>query len=126
MATACGQWLRDAATAGATVVVPEIADYEVRRELIRARRTAGIARLDALISQVEYLVITTAAMRRAAEIWASARQGGRPTAADAALDGDVILAGQAITLNRTGLIIATTNVRHLSRFVPAALWTEIA
>ena len=59
MATACGQWLQDAATAGATVVVPEIADYEVRRELIRARRTAGIARLDALISHVEYLAITT-------------------------------------------------------------------
>ena len=126
MATACGQWLRDAAGAGATVVVPEIADYEVRRELIRARRTAGIARLDALISQVEYLAITTTAMRRAAEIWAAARQRGRPTAADAALDGDVILAGQATTLNRTGLIVATTNVRHLSRFVPAALWSEIA
>ena len=52
------------------MVVPEIADYEVRREFIRARRTAGIARLDALISQLEYLAITTAAMRRAAEIWA--------------------------------------------------------
>ncbi len=103
MATACGQWLRDAASAGATVIVPEIADYEVRRELIRARRTAGIARLDALASQVEYLAITTTAMRRAAEIRAAARQRGRPTAADAALDGDVILAGQATTLNRSGL-----------------------
>ena len=108
------------------MVVPEIADYEVRRERIRDRRTAGIARLDALIAQVEYLAITTTAMRRAAEIWAAARQGGRPTAADAALDGDVILAGQGTTLNRTGLIVATTNVRHLSRFVPAALWSEIA
>ena len=125
-ATACVQWLRDAASASARVVVPEIADYEVRRELIRARRTAGVARLDALVSQVEYLAITTAAMRRAAEFWAEARQRGRPTAADAALDGDVILAGQAATLKRTGLIVATTNVRHLSRFVPAALWTEIA
>jgi predicted nucleic acid-binding protein len=65
-------------------------------------------------------------MRRAAEIWAAARQRGRPTAADAALDGDVILAGQATTRTRTGLIVATTNVRHLSRFVPAALWSEIA
>ena len=62
-----------------TVVVPEIADYEVRRELIRARRTAGIARLGALVSQVEYLAITTTAMCRAAEIWASpAKEAVRP------------------------------------------------
>ena len=92
---------------------------------IRARRTAGIARLDALVSQVEYLAITTTAMRRAAEIRAAARQRGRPTGADAALDGDVILAGQATTLNRSGLIVAITNVQQLSRFVPAALWSEI-
>ena len=102
-------------------MVPEIADYEVRRELIRARRTAGVARLDALIGQVEYLAITTSAM-----FWAAARQQGRPTAADPALDGDVILAAQAATLGRAGVIVATTNVRHLSRFVPAKLWADIA
>ena len=106
-------------------MVPEIADYEVRRELIRAGRTKGIERLDALISEVEYLAITTATMRRAATFWAEARQQGRPTAADPALDGDVILAAQAATLGRAGTIVATTNVRHLTRFVPAKLWTDI-
>ena len=113
------------------VMVPEIADYEVRRELLRARRTAGIARLDvlitldALITQVEYLAITTSAMRQAATFWAEARQQGRPTAADPALDGDVILAAQAATLGRVDVIVATTNARHLSRFVPAELWSDI-
>ena len=107
-------------------MVPEIADYEVRRELIRARRIRGIARLDALIAEVEYLAINTSSMRRAAAFWAEARQQGRPTAADPALDGDVILAAQAATLNRTAVIVATTNVRHLSRFVAAELWTDIA
>lgn len=58
-AAACGQWLLERATGGAMVVVPEIADYEVRRELLRARRSAGIDRLDALIAEVEYLAITT-------------------------------------------------------------------
>ena len=124
-AAACGQWLLNVASRGATVMVPEIADYEVRRELLRARRTAGIVRLDALITQVEYLAITTSAMRQAATFWAEARQQGRPTAADPALDGDVILAAQAATLGRVGVIIATTNVRHLSRFVPAELWSDI-
>ena len=124
-AAACCQWLLNAATGGATVMVPEIADYEVRRELLRARRTAGVARLDALIKQVEYLALTTSAMRQAAMFWAEARQQGRPTAADPALDGDVILAAQAATLGPVGVIVATTNVRHLSRFVPAELWPDI-
>ena len=127
-AEACGSWLLDAALDGSVVVVPEIADYEVRRELIRARRAAGIARLDALISQVhyiEYLPLTTPAMRQAATFWAEARQQGRPTAADPALDGDVILAAQAATLDRPGIVIATTNARHLSRFVSAMPWPEI-
>ena len=125
-AAACGQWLLNVATGGATVMVPEIADYEVRRELLRARRTAGIARLDAFITQIEYLAITTSAMRQAARFWAEARQQGRPTAADPALDGDVILAAQAATLGRVEVIVATTNARHLSRFVPAELWSDIA
>ena len=121
----CGEWLRNAATDGATVMVPEIADYEIRRELLRARKAAGIARLDELIKQVEYLAITTSAMRQAATFWAEARQQGRPTAPDRALDADVILAAQAATLGRDEVVVATTNVRHLSRFVPAELWPDI-
>ena len=124
-AAACGQWLSNAATGGATVMVPEIADYEVRRELLRAHRTKGIARLDAFIAEVEYLPITTSAMRQAARFWAEARQQGHPTAADPALDGDVILAAQTATLGREEVIVATTNVRHLSRFVPAGIWSDI-
>ena len=124
-AAACGQWLVNALTGGASVLVPAIADYEVRRELIRARRIAGIGRLDAFIERVGFLPITTAAMRQAAAFWAEARQQGRPTAADAALDGDVILAAQAVALDRPEVIVATTNPKHLSRFVAAKLWVDI-
>ena len=108
------------------VMVPEIADYEVRRELLRAGKIRGIERLDELIAQVNYLPITTNAMRQAATYWANARQQGQPTAADPALDGDVILAAQAATLNWTDVVVATTNVRHLSRFVQAEIWSDIA
>ena len=124
-AAACGQWLVDALTGGVTVLVPAIADYEVRREFIRARRTAGIERLDAFIERVGFLPITPAAMHQAAAFWAEARQQDRPTAADTALDGDVILAAQAVTLDRTEAVIATTNSKHLSRFVAAKLWVDI-
>src|SRR5579875_3533351 len=98
-ARACSSWLAVLIAAGVRVVVPEITDYEVRRELLRAGKKASIRRLDALARATEYLPITTAAMRRAAELWAQARQQGRPTAGDNTIDADMILAAQALTLN---------------------------
>lgn len=56
--------------------LPEIADYEVRRELLRANKIKGVARLDKLAKLIEYLPITTAAMRQAALFWSQARQQG--------------------------------------------------
>ncbi len=74
--TACAQWLQALLAGGERVIVPEIADYEIRRELLRAGKRHGVARLDAMVAWLEYLPITTAAMRRAAELWALARQRG--------------------------------------------------
>lgn len=122
---ACAQWLQTLIARGMRVIVPEIADYEVRRELLRAKKERGLARLDALASRLEYLPLTTAAIRQAAVFWAQARQQGQPTADDKALDGDVILAAQAMTLGVADIVIATTNVGHLLRFAPAALWPEL-
>jgi hypothetical protein len=121
----CAQWLQDLLGGGTRIIVPEIADYEVRRELLRANKLEGIARLNSLINLLDYLPLTTAAMRQAALFWAESRQQGRPTTDDKALDGDVILAAQAITLGFGSVVIATTNVGHLSRFVSAALWLDI-
>lgn len=122
---ACRRWLTRLIAAGVRMVVPEIIDYELRRELLRARKTSSVARLDALAQTAEYLPITTAAMRRAAELWAQARQQGRPTAGDKTIDADMILAAQALTLGVADVVIATTNIRHLSPFVPAELWPTI-
>lgn len=122
---ACLYWVQQSLAAGRRIVVPEIADYEVRRELLRANRHAGLARLDALVRQVDYLPITTSAMKLAAQLWAHARQQGRPTTDDRALDGDVILAAQVRTSDFPQAVVATTNVRHLSQFVLAALWIEL-
>jgi len=111
--------------AGVRVVIPEIVDYEVRRELLRANKLRGLRRLDEFVDQAEYLPITTLAMRQAAVFWAEARQQGQPTAGDKTIDADVILAAQAFTLVDGEVTIATTNVGHLSRFVPAQLWCDI-
>jgi hypothetical protein len=106
------------------VILPEIADYEVRRELIRIQSNYALANLDALGFRLEYLPLSTYMMRLAAAFWAHARKAGQPTASDPALDGDVILAAQAQSL-AANVLVATTNPGHLVRFVPAELWTNI-
>jgi predicted nucleic acid-binding protein len=125
----CNGWVRALLANGAKVFVPEIADYEVRRELLRVKIVKGIIRLETLVSipGITYLPITTEAMRLAAEFWAQSRQSGRPTADPKELDGDVIIAAQARATLRADddLIVATTNPGHLSRFVPAAHWRDI-
>lgn len=122
-----GAWLQNLLNSGAIVVIPEICDYEVRRELLRANKVASIERLDDLKETLSYLPITTEAMLLAAQFWADARIGGRPTAKDDAIDADVILAGQAATVSDDGdkPIIATTNTKHLSRFADARIWDQI-
>jgi predicted nucleic acid-binding protein len=123
--TLCTRWLQALIISDIRVTIPEIADYEVRRELLRANKVRGIARLDELANSLEYLPITTAAMRQAAMFWAQARQQGQPTAGDKTIDSDMILAAQATTLDVVDVVIATTNVGHLSRFAPADLWRNI-
>lgn len=120
-------WLRDLLRANVSVCVPEIADYELRRELLRFGSAKGIERLNALKEGLDYLPITTETMLKAAEFWAAARQQGKPTADDKALDGDMILCAQAALVGQPGddVVIATTNVGHLSRFSQAKHWQAI-
>jgi predicted nucleic acid-binding protein len=122
---ACKNWLASIVSKGIEVIVPEIADYEVRRELLRAGKDQGLRRLDALRGMLSYAPITTPVMLRAAEFWATARRMGRQSADDSSLDADMILAAQAGELNRNEAVIATTNVRHLGLFSKASRWSDI-
>jgi predicted nucleic acid-binding protein len=105
-------------SAGHQFAVAEITDYETRRELIRKNATAQILRLDALINQSEFLSIDRNTMRDAATIWATMRNSGSQTAADPALDADVILGAQALIRSRRNggspVVVATSNARHLA------------
>ena len=122
---ALSKWLQSHLRAGAQVVIPEIADYEVRRELLRGKMSRSVAQLDQLATQFIYLPLTTSAMRRAADFWAQARQQGSPTATDAHLDCDVILAAQAADLADPKVVVATTNAAHIGRYVIAQHWQNI-
>ena len=123
----CNQWLESLALQEIQVKIPEIADFEVRRELLRADKFKGIERLNDLQLYLDYVPLTTQTMLKAAQFWAQVRKQGIPTADDKALDGDVILAAQAILIRDEGheVIIATTNVGHLSRLAEAKTWSDI-
>jgi predicted nucleic acid-binding protein len=125
----CRLWFNSLAAKNYEVILPEITDYEVRRELLRASKLAGVRQLDLLKTVITYLPITTEIILKAAELWAESRprRAGRPTADPKELDGDVILAAQAVLVEKLGheVIIATTNVGHLSQFADAREWRLI-
>jgi len=125
---AMNRWLIDRLSNGDDVRVPAIVYYEVRRELLRARKVSGLARLDAFvqIDPSRYLAVTDEALRFAAELWARSRQQGRPTSPETDLDIDVILAAQALVFGAGAeVIVVTANLRHLRQFVDARLWNDV-
>ncbi len=121
-------WLDDLIRSNSSIIIPEISDYEVRRELIRSGKVQGINRLDMLQAITGYAPITTQIMLKAAQLWANVRNQGQPTAGHTALDADVILAATALTISEQGhsTVIATTNVKHISRFTIAKNWQDIS
>ena len=128
-ALAFRRWL--VSTAGPAVfhAIAEITRYEVRRELVRLGATGGLRRLDEFGADALSIPMTYAAWEKAGDFWALVRQAGKPTASPEALDADAILAGVAATVGGLGdqIIIATTNVRHLSWFpgIDAREWEAI-
>ena len=125
---AMNRWLIERLSSGDSVLVPAIVYYEVRRELLRAGKTLGLARLNAFveIDPSRYLALNDEALRFTAELWARARQQGRPTSPTLDLDIDVILAAQALLFAAGAeVIVVTGNLRHLRQFVDARLWNEI-
>ena len=126
---AAAQWLIAMRLAGHRIIVPAIADFEVRRELIRAGKPRSVARLDAFntASPDRLLSVTNSALRLAASFWAQSRNAGTPTADPKELNSDVLIAAQAADsgIPTTDFVVATTNVGHLALFVPADLWNNI-
>ena len=125
----CHHWIEECIRAGNQVVAPAISYYEVVRELERLGASAQISRLRTFCHTTpdRYLALTDYDLNLAAKLWAQSRNSGIPTAHPESLDGDVLLAAQALGLRIPvqDLVVATTNVAHLSRFVPAEIWTDI-
>ena len=128
----CLGWVQTIRATGAIVIIPEIAHYELRRELHRIRAVGSLRRLDYALNRgsgFRHLTLSTDAIIKAAEFWSFLRQSGIPTASPDALDADAILAGQAALAGQPGdtVTIATTNPAHLNRFpgIDAQTWDQI-
>jgi predicted nucleic acid-binding protein len=131
-------WMKSHLEKGVGFRVPEIADYELRRNLIfetlRAANSPSIKsiqNLDNLKITIGYVPLSTDTILTASAMWAAAKKGNYSTAHKFKLDGDVILAAQAIVESAATekIIIATRNVRHLSQYstvtVEAREWKNI-
>ncbi len=125
---AVAEWLSRCLLSGIRIIVPAIVYYELKRELLRANKDFGVARLDAFVSASagRYLPLSDEALRLAADLWARSRQEGQTTADPKALDIDVILAAQALSfVAASEVTVATTNPKHLAQFIRAKHWNEI-
>ena len=130
-------WLMKALEGRTRIIIPAIADYEVRRELVRNGSLDSIDLLDQIedgrhpiLKGITYLPLSEGALKGAAKLWAEARNKGYATAGDQALDGDVMVAAQALDHagTSTRFTIATGNVKDLARYVGrrrARPWTAI-
>lgn len=132
-AIACENWLYTMLLRGVSVYSSDLCDYEVRRSLVLACQTKsdlnGISKLDALREIISFLPITYPLLLKACSLWAQARSQGIPTASNSSLDVDIIIFSHWQTLREESpgrsTVIATTNVKHLSRFAEAQLWRNI-
>jgi predicted nucleic acid-binding protein len=127
-ADACRAWAKRRMGDGARLLVPEIIHYELRRELLRLGKTKALQSLEKFVRAEpdRFRMLNSQDLWRAAELWAEARRRGVPTADVQALDIDVILAAQVLNsgVPLADVVVATSNVKHLSQFVPAEEWSS--
>ncbi|MBD1912873.1 MULTISPECIES: nucleic acid-binding protein [unclassified Leptolyngbya] len=118
----CKQWFEARQDESFLFGIPEICDYECRREYFQNRSIVSIQRLDKLTQRTDRLVywrLTTGIVHKAAQLWGEARNKGIVLADKKSLDGDVLLIATAINIveeTEEKVIIATTDESDLSNF----------
>ena len=130
----CQDWLYGLLARSAYVVSSDICDYEVRRGLlltsITKTKRQGINILDSLHQIIDFLPVSQEVLQKAAQLWAETRSKGQPTAEIKNIDVDVIIGAtcQLLQGEYPGqfLVVATTNVKHISRFTTAKNWQDIS
>lgn len=104
------------------ILISEVADYALRRELLRIGSNHSLARLDELTRELTYIPMVTATWGAAAKLWATLRREGKVTAPPSALDADVLIGAQALSERAT---VVTPNLRHFEAITPAVDWPDV-
>jgi hypothetical protein len=122
----CVQWFESLVAADVEIVVPEICDYELRREYILQNNLKAIGFLDGLKQSAVFCKVDSDIWLAAAALWAQCRSAGKAMAGNAELDGDVLLIAtvNSMTLDPT-TVVATTNVKHIDQHLDARKWEDI-
>jgi hypothetical protein len=123
----CNQWVAELLGKSHSVCIPEICDYETRRNLILENLQKSISILDRLQSYLQYLPVTTPVLLKAAELWAASHVMHRPTADKKELNVDIILCAQSkVSVQQfDDVVVATENVGHIGLFSNAMKWRNI-
>jgi hypothetical protein len=133
---ACQNWFYGLLSRGNRILTSEISDYEVRRglvsDLIKSQKSPlGLRVLDTLATDglLEFLPVSKRVLILAANLWAEAASLGKQTSDSKNIDADMIISAhyQILRDDYPGqqVIVATTNLKHLSLFCEAAHWQDI-
>lgn len=124
----CTQWFERLLSKGASIIVSDICDYEVRREFIRIK-SKSVQELDNLRDLIEFKPVTFAVLEKAAELWAEARYMSQSNKIKENIDVDCILAAQWCLLKEQSpgreVIIATKNIKDFQRVTDCNVWSNI-
>jgi hypothetical protein len=132
----CKKWFDTLFLRGVRIVTSDLCHYEVTRGLIgssiRSNEAApGIKSLELLKVDgfLEFLPVSTEALDLAANLWARAFTSGQTTRDEKDIDIDIIISAQYQLLRDEfpgqQVIMATTNLKHLSIFCDTANWRDI-
>ena len=132
----CIDWFYTQCTRGVSFVTSDVCVYEVRRGLLKAsigltKPVSGLSGLANIKADglIEFSLVSTEVLNLAAEIWANAAADGRTTRDDKNIDVDIIISAhyQVLVDAHPGqrVIVATKNLKHISRFCEAANWQDI-
>lgn len=129
----CQEWFYYLLGKGVTFFSSVVCDYEVRRGIMvamgKGASSDGLKELDFLENFIDYLVVDQKVAQQASKFWAEARLQGTPTADNKILDADMLIISHWHFLQEENpgqyVVIATTNIKHLSLFAEAQNWQNI-